>query len=427
MARSYLVNAVDVLLAAPVATPDLTITVDDATPLPTVPFYLVVDPFAEGAGREYMLCTAVNGNILTVTRNLDGSDSTTHQAGEDVRISYVAQILDDLWDEIESSSSLPLGGVLGDALRKQSSTDGDADWEPNVSISATAPLTPLPGDWWVDPTDDNSTSVWDGSQWLGINSIYLPLAGGTITGPIIADTTSFKGIRPLSGTDGFRIGMSSQNEVEIAYEDPAGATTQSRLTLNGSRFSGDVPLEFPGGTFSGALLFTQSDTFDIGNAANRVNELYSSVWRGVVLRELDGTNVFNFSDGNRDFYNSAGVIEARVTVTGMTIGNADEDVDSKTILTLGAARSWSFRQRDVGASSAVELYSSSNKRFFIGGVTAGDAMEFNTAMQVILHQPASIADRSTFLRNVMIAPSSLGGTTPAPTGGDGHILIKYTA
>jgi hypothetical protein len=151
MPRSYLVNAVDVALAAPVAAPDLTITVDDASPLPTVPFYLVVDPFNTTDGREYMLCTAVNGNILTVDRDLAGSESDTHLTGDVVRISYVAQILDDLWDEIETASGLPAGGVLGDSLRKQSATEGDAAWDANVTFDVSEPVSPILGDFWMDP------------------------------------------------------------------------------------------------------------------------------------------------------------------------------------------------------------------------------------------------------------------------------------
>jgi hypothetical protein len=181
MARSYLVNAVDTALNGAVGGSDGTITVADGSELPTVPFYLAVDPFSSTDGREYMLCTAINGNVLTVTRNLSGTASTTHPTGDVVRISYVAQLLDDLWDALDGANSLPAGGLRGDSLRKQSQTDGDAEWSRNVTFSATAPTSPLTGDWWAD-LDDEIVSVWDGSDWQNVAQSYLPLAGGSIVG-----------------------------------------------------------------------------------------------------------------------------------------------------------------------------------------------------------------------------------------------------
>ncbi len=112
MPRSNLVNAVDVALAADVTGTDTEIQVTSPELLPAVPFYLVIDPFAD-AGREYMHCTAVNGDLLTVTRNLDGTESTTHTAGDTVRISYVAQILTDIWNAIEAIPQ-PFSGLHAD-------------------------------------------------------------------------------------------------------------------------------------------------------------------------------------------------------------------------------------------------------------------------------------------------------------------------
>jgi hypothetical protein len=107
MARSNLVNAVDVALAADVAGADPTIQVTDPALLPAVPFYLVIDPFGDSS-REYLRATSLATDVLSVERDLDGSQSTTHSAGDIVRISYVAQHLSDLWDNF--GSYLPLSG-----------------------------------------------------------------------------------------------------------------------------------------------------------------------------------------------------------------------------------------------------------------------------------------------------------------------------
>ena len=230
MARSYLRNAVDVELAAPVATPDTTITVDDAVPLPPVPFYLVVDPFSSTDGREYMLCTNVAGVVLTVDRNLDGTDSTTHPTGDIVRISYVSQILNDLWDGIEATSSLPVGGVQGESLRKLSAADGDADWQPNITFNAIAPVSPLIGDWWMDPSD-NTTYAWDGAGWQNVALAYLPLLGGIMEGPINMASEALTGLPtpidpPDAATKGYVDGLVSDGPfLPLSGGDMSGLLT----------------------------------------------------------------------------------------------------------------------------------------------------------------------------------------------------------
>lgn len=109
---SSLVNAVDVALAADVATPDLTITVDDGSVLPTERFYLVIDPFND-AGREYVWVSSRTGNVLTVERNLEGSEATVHSTGNLVRVTYTKQNLEDLWDDITYKENWPTGLLTG--------------------------------------------------------------------------------------------------------------------------------------------------------------------------------------------------------------------------------------------------------------------------------------------------------------------------
>ncbi len=162
MPRSHLVNAVDVALATDVAGTDMEITVDDAAPLPPVPFYLVIDPFGETT-REYCRCTAVAGDVLSVERNLDGSESTTHTAGDIVRISYVAQILDDLWDGVEAPVSH------------------------NDLVDVTADQHH------VRYTDDEARSA--------VEDIYLPLSGGNLTGDLDVNGLRLHGGRYITGPD----------------------------------------------------------------------------------------------------------------------------------------------------------------------------------------------------------------------------------
>ncbi len=109
---SELVNAVDVTLAADVATPDATITVSDGSVLPDERFYLVIDPF-NNSEREYIWVSSRTGNVLTVERNLEGSESTVHTTGDLVRVTYTKQNLEDLWDDITFKENFPTGLFTG--------------------------------------------------------------------------------------------------------------------------------------------------------------------------------------------------------------------------------------------------------------------------------------------------------------------------
>jgi len=221
MPRTFLVNAVDVALAAPVAAPDLTITVDDAAPLPPTPFYLVVDPFSDTDGREYMLCTNVAGVTLTVTRNLEGTAASTHQTNDIVRITIAQQHIDDIWDAIDSGGGLPPGGITGDSLRKMSVTDGDAEFRANAVFDVAAPTSPLIGDFWMDM---GSVGPPGGG--------YLPLGGGTMTGDIQMDSSSLVFLDSSGSIDML---TGTINEVwKIRASDAAG------LITNTSQAAGDL-------------------------------------------------------------------------------------------------------------------------------------------------------------------------------------------
>ena len=113
--RSYLTNATDTSLARPLAPIDTTVEVNDASILPKVPFYVVVEPFGDHE-REYLWITAAVGNVLTIgERSLPGSQRRIHDPGSRVRVTYTAQHLDDLWEGIAEVHNLGQGpqGVAG--------------------------------------------------------------------------------------------------------------------------------------------------------------------------------------------------------------------------------------------------------------------------------------------------------------------------
>ena len=188
MPRTNLVNAVDDELAAPVAAPDLTIEVVDGTLLPPVPFYLVVDPFNDTQGREYMLCTLVVGTTLTVTRNLAGTDSDVHDTGDIVRITIAAQHIEDIWDSIEA---VPPQTFLHDDLTDVTSSQHHPRYIDQEAIDAVGPhfsgdhadLTNVLTDQHHPRYTDAEAIAAVGDPGIGV---YLPLAGGVMTGIINA-------------------------------------------------------------------------------------------------------------------------------------------------------------------------------------------------------------------------------------------------
>lgn len=89
-------------------------------------------------GDELLLVTAGQDTTSwTVTRGVEGSTAATHSIGAIVRHLLTAAALS---QAVESGSGLPDGGTTGQALVKQSSTDGDADWQDTAALSNDAPL-----------------------------------------------------------------------------------------------------------------------------------------------------------------------------------------------------------------------------------------------------------------------------------------------
>jgi len=181
MPRSNLVNAVDVALADPVTGVDSTIRVTNPELLPPVPFYLVIDPFGD-SGREYLFATVLAVDVLTVTRNLEGSKSTNHDAGDIVRITYAAQHLSDVWDSIEAiPAPVPqtyLHADLTDVATDQhhvryADAEAIAANPPSLHhfVQVDAPSSPQVGTVWTNPDEPPEAT-------------YLPLTGGTLTGKL---------------------------------------------------------------------------------------------------------------------------------------------------------------------------------------------------------------------------------------------------
>ena len=109
--RTFLENAVDLRLARQLG-PDDTATfvhsVDDLVD-GRVPFYAVIDPFND-VNREYVEVASFDRStkqIQFARRNMAGTDGRTHRAGVIVRVTFMSQHLDDLWDAVITDKTVP--------------------------------------------------------------------------------------------------------------------------------------------------------------------------------------------------------------------------------------------------------------------------------------------------------------------------------
>lgn len=114
--------------------------------------------------------------------------------------------------EIEGGGGLPVGGTIGQVLTKQSSTDGDADWE-----------TPASGGGWTAKINDDlsnisTLTVRDGAGWSN--------AGGVLN----QSSTAAAHCRITHNTKG----LYSAAEVECDYSSGAGSIRRMGLIFPSS-------------------------------------------------------------------------------------------------------------------------------------------------------------------------------------------------
>jgi len=180
--RTDQLNAFITLLSDPVAAPDLTITVDTA-PILALPYYLVIDPLTPQ--REYVLVTGAVANVLTVTRNLSGTGSSTHLAGEPVVMAPMAQHFEDIWDVLQTVGGqvdhTELTGVVTDQHHTKY-TDAEAITAVGAHTTLHSELSDvasLPDAHHTRYADSEAVSA------VAADDAYVQLLGDTMSGLLI--------------------------------------------------------------------------------------------------------------------------------------------------------------------------------------------------------------------------------------------------
>lgn len=106
------------------ATSGTSLTVADASVLPSAPFNMTVWPataFPLASNAEIIRVTGISGNVLTIERAQESSTARTIVVGDQIAATFTAKLLNDVWDAINSIVS---GGGTGDVVGPASATDG---------------------------------------------------------------------------------------------------------------------------------------------------------------------------------------------------------------------------------------------------------------------------------------------------------------
>ena len=214
-----------------------------------------------------------------------------------------------------------------------------------------------------------------------------------------------------------------QDERRLQVYTPAGWTDQLQQAATNTNVRG------PGGVIRMVLSDTGNLAFRALDGATNILRWVQSatVWELLGSLRPASNDVYDLGEPSLAFRNlDIRLIRASQAAAGNGVNIAPTAFgDGVTVMRLAIERAWRFVQRGTGAGTNLVLESESNKDLIVRTDNTDVFSVRGATADGVFLSPAQTGDRTTSLRNVMVAPQSLAGTTPAPTGGDGHLLIKY--
>jgi hypothetical protein len=237
--------------------------------------------------------TWTHGDIFT-----DGAPTPTltrviNEAGHPLSPSSptVGSLVEIVWQDLTSignPNTADAGGVMAPQLQLVM-YDGDV-WKAqnNVRSSQVEPTGASVGDLWFD-TNTNQLKIWDGAAFIATADLYLPLAGGTMSGAILMGGNTISGLPlPTVGDEAANkdyvdaaLGSSVaklNDLLDVTFgtpdPDPSVATpflkhdsaliaTQTQADFNGTGNFGT----FIGGDGVGGTAYAPADTITLSNGA----------------------------------------------------------------------------------------------------------------------------------------------------------------
>lgn len=367
--RYYSANAQPTVLTANITPTSTIIQVAQTVGFPaTTPFILALD--YGNASEEVVLCTAVAGLSLTVTRGYDGTSATNHNAGAAVRHTWTAMDGND--SRAHEGSTSGVHGVVGNVV-------GTTDTQTLTNKTLTSPV--FTGSVSLNNPAITGT-VTGGASYTGITATN-PTVTGTVGGSASYTTPTITS-PTITGTVGGGATYSAHQDNDLTVRNSAIGTVP--LTVNSiagtTALLADVQLN---GT-SRLSVSANGQTF-ANSAVNSTTPLRVNIPTGPTADVAQ----FQINGVNQVRINTTGTL---VAANAFNAGAAAFSVDATgNLTTTGTA---AFNGSTVSGTASMKAYAG------IGGFnfafkTANETRTSNTTLTNDTHLVVPVAANVTYI------------------------------
>jgi hypothetical protein len=341
--RYYSSVAAETTLVASITNGNTSIQIASATGLPALtPFTLALD--YEAATEELVEVTAVAGTTLTITRGIDGTSASAHNAGARVRHVSSARDFSDSRTHEQSATNVH-GTAVGSAVVGTNDTQtlsnktlNDATGTlANIDIFANSPT-------WVTTVNADIAGTADIMKWLRDSSEPHEVAKITNNGALFLRNQNVAADSSLST---YRLRVTKDNGTTDIFSVLSGGTItpwtdagQSGLQVKPRTTNNDVAIRVRNSTDTadtfaawnnGRVDINGTDPafsqFDVHGASGQS----AACMR--VMNNDESTTHFSISGSGAASFNSSATVGGALTANGLIVANAGIDVTGSLTVT----------------------------------------------------------------------------------------------